>query len=367
MTRRNLLVAVIVIVVLGAAFLLSGGASTFTPKATPTPSADLNELDNLITASGTLLPVQRAGLSFKVQGQVLQVVVHAGDKVKKGDALVRLDAADARAAVAIAQAQLDLVKAGATKEEVAASQATLQVAQAQLAKVRAGPTMEDLVMAKATLERSQSALKDAQSAYDKVKDDPAVGMYPQSQVLETAVQQYKIAEASYAKVLKGAAPEDIRIAEANVTAAQANVDRVKAGARAEEVTAAQARLEQASTALAAMTLTAPFDGLVAAVNVKEGEMATPGVTVITLGDVTHLQLETDDLSESNIARVTLGQPVRVTFEALSGKSFQGKVVQIASISTPKQGGTNYTVTVEFEKLDPVLRWGMTGHIEINTK
>jgi HlyD family secretion protein len=324
-------------------------------------------LDNLITASGTLLPVQRAGLAFKVQGQVLQVVAQAGDTVKKGDVLIRLDAADARAAVAIAQAQLDLVKAGATKEEVAAAQATLQVALAQLVKVRADPTMEDLVMAKATLERAQSALKDAQSAYDKVKDDPAVGMYPQSQILETAVQQYKIAEASYAKVLKGAMPEDIRIAEANVTAAQANLDHVKAGARAEEVKAAQARLEQANTALAAVTLTAPFDGLVAAVNVMEGEMATPGVTVVTLGDVTHLRLETDDLSESNIARVSLGQPVRVTFEALPGKPFQGKVVQIASISTPKQGGTNYTVTVEFEKLDPALRWGMTGNIEINTK
>ena len=96
-------------------------------------------------------------------------------------------------------------------------------------------------------------------------------------------------------------------------------------------------------------------------------MATPGVTVITLGDVSGLRLETDDLSESSIARVTVGQLVRVTFEALPGKTFQGKVTQIAPISTPKQGGTNYTVTVEFEKLDPALRWGMTGHIEINTK
>lgn len=367
MTGRNIIIAAIVIVVLVGAFLVSGGAATFAPNPTPTPSADLSELDNLITASGTLLPAKRANLSFKVAGQVLQVVVQAGDKVKKGDALVRLDAADAQAAVAIAQSQLDLIKAGATKEEVAAAQAALEVTQAQLAKVRAGPTVEDVAMAKATLERAQSALKDAQSAYDKVKDDPAVGMYPQSQVLETAVQQFKIAEASYVKTLKGAAPEDIHIAEASVASAQANVNRVKAGARAEEIAAAQARLDQAKTALAAMTLTAPFDGLVAAVNIKEGETATPGESIITLGDVSGLHLETDDLSESSIARVTMGQPVRVTFEALPGKTFQGKVAQIAPISTAKQGGTNYTVTVEFEKLDPALRWGMTGHIEINAK
>jgi hypothetical protein len=43
------------------------------------------------------------------------------------------------------------------------------------------------------------------------------------------------------------------------------------------------------------------------------------------------------------------------------------VVQIAPIASAKQGGTNYAVTIRFDQLDPALRWGMTGHIEINAK
>jgi multidrug efflux pump subunit AcrA (membrane-fusion protein) len=105
--------------------------------------------------------------------------------------------------------------------------------------------------------------------------------------------------------------------------AQANLDRVKAGARPEEIAAAQARLDQAQAGLAAATLVAPFAGTVAAVNVKEGEMVAPEVPVVTLGDLSHLRLETDDLSETNIARINLGMPVSVTFEALPDKTAHG--------------------------------------------
>ena len=177
----------------------------------------------------------------------------------------------------------------------------------------------------------------------------------------------QIAQARYTQVAKGATAEDIRVSESAVAAAQASLDRVKAGSRSEEISAAQARLDQAQAGLSAATLTAPFDGAVAAVNLKEGEMVSPGVPVVTFGDLTNLRLETDDLSETNIARIKLGMPVSVSFEALPGKSFKGKVTYIAQISSQKSGGTNYTTYVELESVDPSLRWGMTGHIEINVK
>ncbi len=382
MNTRNIVVGIIVLAVLVVGLLAFGGGSNpLSPKPTPTAIAALSDLDNLVTASGTLVPAKRANLSFKVPGQVVQVAVKAGDAVRRGDVLVRLDAAEldaavaqARSAVALAQANLDQLKAGASKEDIATAEANLNTARAQLAKVRAGASAEDIAIAKASLDRAAAVLKDAQSEYDKVKNDPAIGMFPQSAALQAAFEQYKIAEARYKQVLKGASAEDIRIAEAAVAAAQAALDRVKAQARPEEIAAAQARLDQAQgalrqaqAALASATLTAPFDGTIAAVNVREGETVTPGIPVVTLGDLTNLRLETDDLSETNIARVKLGQIANVTFEALPGKTFKGKITQIAPISSQKQGGTNYTVYVEFEGLDPTLRWGMTGHIEINTK
>lgn len=365
--RGSVAIGFALLLVLATGFWAAGGVATFGPQPTPTPIADMTDFENLITASGTLLPSQRANLAFRAGGQVVQVAAKAGDQVKKGDTLARLDASEAEAAIAVAVAALNQLKAGATKDEIAVAQAALDTAQAQLAQVRAGPTVEDLAIAKATLDRALSGLKDAQAAYDKIKDDPAVGMFPQSQAYEAAIQQYRIAEAGYQKIVKGASAADIRIAEASVAAAQAALRRVQAAARPEDIAAAQARVDQAKVALSALTIAAPFDGTIATVNIREGEVVMPGVPVALLGDVRNLRLETDDLSETNVARVQLGQLVSVSFEALPGKIFQGKVTDISPIAAQKQGGTNYTVTIEFDKLDPALRWGMTGHIEINAK
>ncbi len=382
MNIRNIIIVLAILLIVAVAFFAAGGPASLSPKPTPTPDlAAMSELENLVTASGTLVPATRANLSFKMAGPVSHMAVKAGEVVTRGTTLVQLDSEELAAAVSqaqyslnIATANLNELRAGATKAEIAVAQANLDTALAQLAKVQAGPTIEEVAIAKAGLDRAQSAVRDAQSAYDKIKDDPSAGMYPQSQALESAHQQYKVAEASYNKTVKGAAPEDIRVAEANVAAARAGLERVQSGTRPEEIAAAQARVDaaqsavrQARAALAAATLTAPFDGTVAALNIKEGEMVTPGVPVITLGDLSNLRLETDDLSETNIARVRLGQPVSVTFEALPGQTFSGKVTNIALISTQKQGGTNYQVTIEFDHLDSNLRWGMTGHIEINAK
>ncbi len=365
MNTRNLVFGLVVLLVIGG-YLAYNGTLSVGAKPTPTPLSELSDLDHLVTAAGTLLPVQRANLSFKVAGQVEQVLVKQGDRVKQGDPLARLEATEMQAAVAIAQASLNQLKAGATKEEIALAQANLDSARAQLAKIRAGPTAEDVAMARASLVRAQANLNDAQAAYDKVRDDPAVGMYPQSQALHLATQEYQMAQARYDQVLKGATAEDIRIAETAVAAAQASLDKVTAGARPEEIAAAQARLDQAKAVLAGSILRAPFDGTIASVGVREGETVSPGTPVLTLGDLSKLILETDDLSETGIARVKVGHSVNVTFEALPGQLFKGQVTDIAPIATAKQGGTNYTVTVKMDQLDPALRWGMTGHVEIDT-
>jgi len=369
MNARNIIIGIVIVVVLAIGFFSFGGGSMIAPKPTPTPNLALLDLESIVSASGTLVPVKRANIAFQgaLPGRVVQVAVKTGDVVKPGDVLIKLHAAEEEAAVNAARATLAQLKTGATKEEIAVAQANLDAAGAQLAKVRASATTEDIAIAKASYERAAAVLRDAQSQYDRIKDDPQRGMYPQSQTLHLATQEFRIAEARYSQVVKGATPEDIRVAEANVAIAQAGLDRVKATARPEEIAAAQAKLDQATSALALLTLTAPFSGTIASVGVKEGETITPGVPVISLGELSNLRLETDDLSETNIARIKLGQVVNVTFDALTGKTFKGTVTYISPMASAKQGGTNYTIYVEFDNLDPALRWGMTGHVEINTK
>lgn len=366
MSKRTLIVVVMVIVLIGGGFFVAGGGS-FAAKPTPTPAADIADLESLVTASGTLVPVNRANLAFKVGGPVTAVHVRAGDQVKQGDVLVETDHAQLQAAVQVAQANLDQLKAGATEQEIAVAEANLDAARSQLAKVQAPATVEQVQIAKAGLDSAAAALSDAQSEYDKVKDDPEVGSYPQSATLHQAALDYSVAQAHWMQVVKGASAEDIRVAQTAVAVAQAEMDRVRAGPRPEQIAAAQAQLDEAKAALADTAVRAPFDGLVASVAVRQGETAAPGVPVVTIGDNSKLRLETDDLAESSIARVKLGQQVSVTFEALAGRIFQGKVTFIAPISSEKQGGTNYATYVEIADLDPTLRWGMTGHVEIDTR
>ncbi len=333
--NKRIIIGVVVLAAVGGFFLLNSGGggganiNPFAAKPTSTAVVALSDIDNIVSASGTLLPAKRANVAFKTGGQIVQVTVKQGDKVKKGDLLAKLDTVDLEANVLAAQVGVDTAKAS-------------------LAKLRAGATREDVEIAKANYDRAASALRDAQAAYDRVAGDPLVGLLPQSRQLEAATQDYRTAVARYNATIKGATPEDIKITETNVSAAEV-------------------RLTQAKTALSYATLTAPIDGTLATVNIREGEFVAMGAPVIVMGDLGTLQIETDDLSETNIARVKISQAVKVTFESMPGKNLTGKVTQIAPIATQKSGGTNYTVTVALDTLIPELRWGMTGHVEIDTK
>ena len=93
--------------------------------------------------------------------------------------------------------------------------------------------------------------------------------------------------------------------------------------------------------------------------------ATPAML---LGDLSALTVETDDLSEVNVTRIALGQSVKITVDALSGKAFTGKVQRIAPSSTTKRGDVTYTVSIALDQgIKDGLRWGMTAFVDINVK
>ena len=115
------------------------------------------------------------------------------------------------------------------------------------------------------------------------------------------------------------------------------------------------------------TLTAPFDGTTGLIYVREGEQVSAGQTLLALGDLSTLRVETTDLDEIDIARVQPGQHVDLTFDALPDKVLSGRVEQIAPMSTPGQTATSYRVIIEFEETDPALRWGMTAFVDIEVE
>jgi HlyD family secretion protein len=378
MNRRNIIIGVLVLAILAAGYYGLSGRLRGGNKATPTPASSAGLSDNIVTASGTVVPAKQARLGFRLGGRVRQVLVKASDTVQAGEPLLRLEASELEAAVAqakagvvAAQAQLALAKSGARPQEIAAAEAGLAAARAQLAQVKAGPRAEQVAVAQAQVQQAATNLARAQSLYDQVR---GLGGSLEQDALyqrDAAGAALAAAQAQLDLVKAGATVEEIAAAQAVVDQAQAQLDLLKAGARPEELAAAQAHLDQATAAynqalaaLAEATLTAPFAGTVTAVAIHQGELAAPGLPIVTLGDLSVLRIKTTDLGESDVGRLQVGQTATVTFDALPGMRLQARVAEIAPMASSEQAGTNYTVTLDLAQTDPGLRWGMTAYVDV---
>lgn len=373
----------IVIAVVVAIVVVAGGAWTYMTYLAPQPEAGIaeepeEEVTRVVSATGVVLPVRWATLSFKMGGQVEDILVQEGDQVQEGQLLIQLDNSDledavaqAEAGLATAQATLAQVEAGPRAEELAVAQAGLAAAQAQLAKLRTGPTQEEITAARGALETATIALQQAQAAYDEVSWLEEIREMPQALALQQATAEYEIAKAKYEALIRGASAEDIAAAQAEVDRARASLELLRVGARPEDVAVADAQIAQAelalSQALSALedaSLTAPFAGTVGSLRVRKGEMVSPGTAVVTLGDVSEFRVETTDLNEIDIYLVEVGQEVDLTFDALPERTIRGVVRRISPMASLEQGGTNYTVIIELEEQDPGLRWGITAFVDI---
>ena len=130
------------------------------------------------------------------------------------------------------------------------------------------------------------------------------------------------------------------------------------------VSQAEAALEVAQLTVTRSEFRAPFAGTVGMLSVRVGEVIAPGQPLVTLGDLATLHVETTDLDEIDVARVTVGQQAAVSFDALPEQVFTGRVTHISPMAEPGSGGVNYTVIIEMEELDPAIRWGMTAFVDI---
>ena len=161
--------------------------------------------------------------------------------------------------------------------------------------------------------------------------------------------------------------------EAQIAAAQAQVDGLQAGATAEQIAALEAQVEQAQAVLdtllsqkSRMRVDSPLDGVVVALSAHQGEVAAPGATIATIADLTQVKL-TVYLPETQIGQIDLGQPVQVTVDSFPGRTFDGTITHIADSAefTPRNVATQeervnlvFAVEVSLDNTDGALKPGM---------
>jgi len=273
-----------------------------------------------IIAEGRLLPVRALDLSFTVSGQVDEVLVEDGEEVRKDQALATLvDSAQAQSALASAEREA-LAAQQALDDYKAAAQVNL--AQAQIEAILAG-------------KRRTTALNN----YNASKSRESTAR------LDEAEGNLEIAEAALQRIEEneGLDPERLNTLEAQLNAAQAAVDSAQA-------------------AIDALTIKAPMSGAIADVRIIHGQRVQPGEVVMAVADFSEWVVETDNLTETEVVDITLGQAVEVVLDALPDVPLQGEVSRINQRFEEKRGDITYTVTVLLKETDPLMRWGMTAAV-----
>jgi HlyD family secretion protein len=412
----------------GDAEAAAGADAEAAPQAGAVAQAGAPATGVRIVADAKVVPVQSADLSMSAGGIVVELNVEEGDTVATGDLLIKLD--DAQQQVAVAQAQANLQRAQANLEQllagareqeiaqaeaglaaaqaaydglanaaspgnIAAARASVAQAQANLQAVLEGPSEAALIAAEADLRNSEAQLRNATSAYNRVKDQSDIGMRPESLALEQATVAFEAARARLQDLQNGAtesqvaaaragvsqasvqldtlqksAPSDLASAQAAVDQAQAQLDLIKAGARPEaiaiaeaDIAAATASLQNALVALSDTELRAPFGGTIATINTSVGEQVGMSAPVIALADTSSWEIETSDLTEFDVVGVQPGATVLVTFDAIPDLELPGTVSRVRPIGEDNRGDTVYKVVVTPSKSDPRLMWNMTAVVE----
>jgi len=272
-------------------------------------------------------------LAAKVGGRLLDSPLEEGDTITAGELVAQLETVDAehqlaqaRANAEAADAQLRLLLAGSRAED-------LRRAEDQMAQAQA-----ELDAARRDLDRL-SGLADRGSATEKSRDDAATRK---------------------------------EIAERAVAAARAQLDKLVAGPRRQEIEAARAQRASAEAMVAAVeqqiidaTVLAPSDGVVTIRIAEPGEVLPPGATIAVLTDLARPWL-TVWIDEPSLSRVTLGQSVTVRVDG-SDQSFEGTVSFISPVAefTPKNVQTPderaklvFRVKVRLDNTDGIFKPGM---------
>lgn len=381
--RRFALFGIIGIVILGGAWLLWERARA-QPAALPeTATIRRGTLRITLSAAGKIRPRAQAALNFATAGTVAEIFVREGDVVRKGQPLARLDTTDLE--LAVRQAEIAYLTQqvvysqtiqGPKPEELAAAWAAVRSAQAALRALEQGPDPLDLEIARLNYEVAKNAVWQAQLTRDKTAGSPLsapVDIDLAKARVGQAELQAEVARLQYEKLKAGARPEQLEAARAQLAQAQATLARLQPDPLTVERTRlqleqARLQLEQARRRLEQATLVAPFDGTVIAVNIEVGQVVGAGIPggAIVLADLSDLYLDLT-VDEVDVVRLREGMPVAITLDALPGRTFQGHIESIAPAAAEAGGAATYRVRVVLDERDPALRSGMSATVEIEVE
>lgn len=413
-TKAGISTIVAVIVVLLGGYVIFKPKSSTILTTTVTPSSFVQ----VVSTTGTVVPVQSVSLAFQASGQVASVNKNVGDVVSQGEVIASLDSSVLEAN--LEKAQSDLAGAQAQLAETGGSSANIvnaekaavdTIQQAYAAaddavhnqvdqfftdgrkadpkilfaftdadlfnKVNNGRinmelllnswqtwvatvtpatfTVSDLDTTKANLTQVQSFLNDVASAVNEFQANP------NAQITQASIDKYRAA-ASTARSEVNTSISAVTSAEDGLTSSQSGTSVQQAA-----VASAQAVVAQYQAQIAQTVIRAPFDGQITVQDAKVGQIASPSTPLVSMISSSNYEIDTY-VPEADIAKVQLNDIASITLDAYGNDVvFQAKVFSIDPAETVVEGVSTYKTKLSFITNDSRVKSGMTANIDIVTE
>jgi len=321
--------------VLGILAVLGGGGAIAVSAYRKKPAvieaekmvkAERIDLARSVVATGKIQPVTQVEIKSKASGIIQKLPVAVGDTVRKGQVICELDQNDLIPALKQQQAALHV------------AEANLKSAQADYARYKVEATGPDVPFLKRDAERARTMFGSgliAQNARDDAEKN-----------YQMAVQKQESARAAI-----GTAAAAIAKAEAALEQQQATVSM------------AEENLRNA-------TIVSPIDGVVLS---RDSEVGTAVSSILLVGSSATLIMTIGDLNEvyvkgkadeSDVGKIYLDQPARITVESFKDQKFDGRVTKISPLGTEKDNVTTFEVRVSISNEKHLLKAQMTANAEI---
>ncbi|MDR1989201.1 MAG: efflux RND transporter periplasmic adaptor subunit [Acidobacteriaceae bacterium] len=322
MTRKNLLIALLVVIVGGAVVAANLYFKRQAGVTVTVEAITARNLEAIVSASGKIQPKRLVNISADTPGRVVNLAVNEGDRVKQGQFLLQIDPKSLRMRVDGGAASVEAAEGTLRQMRQAVETARVQLAQSQRNLDRQTDLSKRQLTTREALEQAQTDRNAKESA--------------------------------------------LRELEHQVTSQESRT------------TLERSNLDSARYDLSKVRIESPIDGIVTRRNIQEGETAVigtmnnAGTVLLTLADMSVIQAEVN-VDETNIPKVVIGQIAKITIDALPDRVFKGHVTEIGNspiqdtgVATTATQATNFKVVVVLDEQIPDVRPGFTCTADITT-
>lgn len=292
-------------------------------------TSNLEDLSEYQSFPGKVEASGEVNLSAKVGGRVEQILVKEGQEVKQGQVLIKLEQKDVLSQVNQARSGYDS-------------------AVAELENLKNGQLPQQIAQLESAFNQARVNFENAEENYNRMKSLVEQGAISKQQ-FEGAELQYKVAKEQYEAASTQLNLVKEKSAPQNLLAMQARVNQAKAA------------LDAAQAALDNTLITSPIDGTVGSINAEVGQILSPGVPVITVGNLKDAEIQIN-VTEDRINALKLGQEAEITVDSANVSALKGRIVSISPFKN--QVTQVYPVKIQVSNDNGLLKSGMFARVKL---